>query len=787
MHRYLILLALFLFSTSVNALCTFEGFGANGPFFWNARITIENDLGVSLTNYQVEVDLQGTTPLNNASISGFGQNTIVISGSDPFIIDITRQANDPFEPGESFVLVIQGNPQQPDDPDETVLTSLGGTFCGAAMADPSLTIIKDVINNNGGTADPDDFLLTVDGNSVLSGISNTYPANTPLVINETQLSGYSLTGISGDTACPAVLGGTVTLADGDDLTCTITNDDEPPTLLAVKTTSTGPDFAGNTASYTITVSNSSGVDAQDVVITDTPENGGFTYASSTVNLNGGATRPNVFDPNIGDNVMSWSTFTIPNGGSVEIDVTVDVASNVAAGVYDNSVNLTTSNNGAVINNYNGAASANTAEDVIIHQLSPLAGNLVINEVLYRATGGGAAGNDEFIELFNAGSTAINLAGLMLIDGNLVTGDLDGTVGSITGNTMSFDFSCADPDQICSGPTILQPGEYAVIWVGTQDLTTRDATGAVFQAWLGQTQKLANAADDVWLFGPNNEFIDYVAWGSSASNSVDTDYPPSVWDPAVQASLDGVPAGTSISLTPNGVDGDDSNCWEETLSADANGRCPAYLPTVDTDDSLPNRITSVGANNNGIASLIVEKVIVSDNGGTATLDDFDVSVNGTEVVWTDPNSTTGGSEEVATSAGTYILSEGSVAGYSNGTWSCTGGTFTAPDQIQVAPDEDVVCTITNDDIGTDLEIVKTVSNQNPEIGERITFSLEVTNNGPDDASNVVVDDLVLAGFSFVTGTMTGGDTRNQAPPNLQWIINSLPNGTSVTLEYQVDVN
>ena len=72
--------------------------------------------------------------------------------------------------------------------------------------------------------------------------------------------------------------------------------------------------------------------------------------------------------------------------------------------------------------------------------------------------------------------------------------------------------------------MLSPGAFAVVWVGTQDLTNKNASGATFQAWLGQTQKLANSADDVWLYGTNNEFIDYVAWGSVNSNSVNSDYP-----------------------------------------------------------------------------------------------------------------------------------------------------------------------------------------------------------------------------------------------------------------------
>ena len=90
-----------------------------------------------------------------------------------------------------------------------------------------LTIIKDPTNDNGGNAAPDDFSLTVGGNPVSSGVTNTFTANTTLAIDETQLTGYEFVSITGHAKCPASLGGTITLDEGDNITCTITNDDIP--------------------------------------------------------------------------------------------------------------------------------------------------------------------------------------------------------------------------------------------------------------------------------------------------------------------------------------------------------------------------------------------------------------------------------------------------------------------------------------------------------------------------------------------------------------------------------
>ncbi len=99
---------------------------------------------------------------------------------------------------------------------------------------PTITLIKDVINNNGGTAGENDFGLSVDGNSVDSGDTTSVDANTPIIIDEDGLFGYEFVSITGNAKCPSLLGGTATLDEGEDITCTITNDDVAPRLIVKK-------------------------------------------------------------------------------------------------------------------------------------------------------------------------------------------------------------------------------------------------------------------------------------------------------------------------------------------------------------------------------------------------------------------------------------------------------------------------------------------------------------------------------------------------------------------------
>jgi hypothetical protein len=94
----------------------------------------------------------------------------------------------------------------------------------------TLTLVKTVLKDDGGTAEADDFQAHIDGLPVAW--------NTPIdvepgsrTVSETVVSGYAAGDWGGD--CDA--NGNVTLEPGDNKTCTITNDDIAPTLTLEKT------------------------------------------------------------------------------------------------------------------------------------------------------------------------------------------------------------------------------------------------------------------------------------------------------------------------------------------------------------------------------------------------------------------------------------------------------------------------------------------------------------------------------------------------------------------------
>jgi uncharacterized repeat protein (TIGR01451 family) len=93
---------------------------------------------------------------------------------------------------------------------------------------PQLTVTKVVINDNGGVKTVSDFPLYVGSTAVTSGVKNGFDVGT-YTIWETTDPGYTSV-ISGNCAAD----GSITLALGDDKSCTITNNDNTPALTLIK-------------------------------------------------------------------------------------------------------------------------------------------------------------------------------------------------------------------------------------------------------------------------------------------------------------------------------------------------------------------------------------------------------------------------------------------------------------------------------------------------------------------------------------------------------------------------
>jgi gliding motility-associated-like protein/uncharacterized repeat protein (TIGR01451 family) len=75
------------------------------------------------------------------------------------------------------------------------------------------------------------------------------------------------------------------------------------------------------------------------------------------------------------------------------------------------------------------------------------------------------------------------------------------------------------------------------------------------------------------------------------------------------------------------------------------------------------------------------------------------------------------------------------------------------------------------------VVTTADNMHPFIGRTIEFTIVATNLGPDQATGVIVNNLLQNGFTYASSTTTVG-TYN--PATGDWIIGSLNQGESELL-------
>ncbi len=86
--------------------------------------------------------------------------------------------------------------------------------------------------------------------------------------------------------------------------------------------------------------------------------------------------------------------------------------------------------------------------------------------------------------------------------------------------------------------------------------------------------------------------------------------------------------------------------------------------------------------------------------------------------------------------------------------------------------------------TDLRVTKVASTAQAAPGEQITFTLEVENLGPVDATGVQVSDVLPAGLTLVKASATQGDYD---PGTGTWTVGSLPYGNKVTLTLVTQAN
>src|SRR5207302_272489 len=79
---------------------------------------------------------------------------------------------------------------------------------------------------------------------------------------------------------------------------------------------------------------------------------------------------------------------------------------------------------------------------------------------------------------------------------------------------------------------------------------------------------------------------------------------------------------------------------------------------------------------------------------------------------------------------------------------------------------------------DLAVLKTVSNASPNVGDTITFTITLSDNGPNSATNVQATDTLPAGLSFVSANPSQGAYNNTTG---LWTVGTVTTAASQTLQ------
>ena len=222
---------------------------------------VVNDDGGSAVPSDFTLHVTGNSP-SPASFAGTGSpGTSVTLGSGAYTVSeddaagyeasYSEDCTGTIAPGESVTCTVTND----DTPPQTA----------------TLTVVKQVVNDDGGSAVPSDFTLHVTGNSPSpASFAGTGSPGTSVTlgsgaytVSEDAAAGYEA---SYSEDC------TGTIAPGESATCTVTNDDTPSAATAdlaiEKTVSDATPALGQDFTYRITVTNAGPETATDVVVSD---------------------------------------------------------------------------------------------------------------------------------------------------------------------------------------------------------------------------------------------------------------------------------------------------------------------------------------------------------------------------------------------------------------------------------------------------------------------------------------------------------------------------------------
>ncbi len=572
--------------------------------------------------------------------------------------------------------------------------------------------------------------------------------------------------------------------DGGDNTSTVTTGLSASADVSV--TKSGPATvpAAGTVTYTLVVSNAGPSDANGTTVSD-PLPAGLSNAAVNCSASGGAVC-GAFDTSVAGTIT-----TLPAGGSATITITATAPDDAA-----------TLSNTATVAPPPGTADPDPSDNTsppVQTQVTPVANLSLLKSGPATVTSGGAISYTLLIA--NAGPSRADGATYSDAVPSGIT-DVAASCGSATGGAI-----CAAPNvagNAVSGsiPTLPANGSVTITITGaapvgaqtltntagvtvpggTTDPTPGDNTSTV-------TTEVGSAADiavskTVDNAAPN--VGETVTFTVTAANQGPNDAT------GVQVT-DGLPAGlTFVSATPSqGTYDSASGLWTVGALADGASATLQISATVTQPGAIVNTATRTGGDqldpdtSNNAGSAGVNAGTLADLQVNKTADTLTPNL-GSDVTFTitvrnaGPSPATGVNVSDVLPAGlAFVSATPSLGAYdeTTGLWSVGDlaagvertltivATVTQAGEITNTatgaanePDPNTANNqsgVTPNGQAADLQVVKTVDDANPRLGQDVTFTVTLTNLGPNAATNVRVDDVLPAGLGFVGATPSQG--------------------------------
>ena len=363
----------------------------------------------------------------------------------------------------------------------------------------TLTLAKTVTNDNGGSAATAAFTLSATGPTNLSGVSgNAAVTNVNVLpgvyaLSETNVTGYA----PGAWACSAgsLSGSNLTISSGQNVTCTINNNDIQPRLTLVKTITNDNGGTATTAAFTLTATGPttiSGVSGAGSV-TNAGVNAG-TYTLSETNVAGYAagawscTSGTLAGSNLTLTIGQNATCTINNNDIAPVLTLVKTVTNDNGGTATTAAFTLTATGPTTISGVSGAGSVTNA--------SVNAGTYALSETnvagyaagAWSCTSGTLAGSNLTLTVGQTATCTINNNDIQprLTLVKTVTNDNGGTA-----TTAAFTLSAAGPTNI-TGVSGAGSVTNAGVNAGTYALSETNVAGYAAGAWSCSSGTLAGS-------------------------------------------------------------------------------------------------------------------------------------------------------------------------------------------------------------------------------------------------------------------------------------------------------